>query len=51
MPPRTEYVAATALRIAYAKPFLADERDVDTYLDVLRETLIAEIRAGKRITI
>ncbi|MUZ65277.1 BREX system P-loop protein BrxC [Agrobacterium vitis] len=51
MPPRTEYVAATALRIAYAKPFLADERDVDTYLDVLRETLITEIRAGKRITI
>lgn len=50
-PPPTEYVAATALRVAYAKPFLADERDVDAYLDTLRETLIAEIRAGKRITI
>ncbi|MBX3547065.1 BREX system P-loop protein BrxC, partial [Chelatococcus sp.] len=50
-PPPTEYVAATALRVAYAKPFLADERDVDAYLDTLRETLITEIRAGKRITI
>jgi energy-coupling factor transporter ATP-binding protein EcfA2 len=50
-PPPTEYVAATALRVAYAKPFLADERDVDAYLDTLRETLISEIRAGKRITI
>jgi hypothetical protein len=51
VPLRTEYIAATALRVAYAKPFLADERDVDTYLDLLRETLITEIRAGKRITI
>ncbi|MGD9866204.1 MAG: hypothetical protein AB7S99_23640, partial [Pseudodonghicola sp.] len=51
-PPRaTQYVAATGLRVAYAKPFLADEQDVDAYLDTLRETLISEIRAGKRITI
>ena len=46
-----EYVAATALRVTYAKPYLADEQDVDAYLDTLRETLIAEIRAGKRITV
>jgi hypothetical protein len=50
-PPPTQYVAATGLRVAYPKPFLADEQDVDAYLDTLRETLIAEIRAGKRITI
>ena len=46
-----EYVAATALRVTYAKPYLTDEQDVDAYLDTLRETLIAEIRAGKRITV
>ena len=50
-PRPTEYVAATGLRVAYPKPFLADEQDVDAYLGTLRETLIAEIRAGKRITI
>lgn len=50
-PPATQYVAATGLRVVYPKPFLADEQDVDAYLDTLRETLIAEIRAGKRITI
>jgi hypothetical protein len=49
--PPTEYVAASALRVNYAKPYLANERDVDAYLDTLRETLIAEISAGKRITI
>jgi hypothetical protein len=47
----TQYVAASALRVNYAKPYLANERDVDAYLDTLRETLIAEISAGKRITI
>lgn len=46
-----EYVAASTLRITYAKPYLADERDIDGYLDTLRETLIAEIRAGKRVTV
>jgi hypothetical protein len=51
-PPRqTEYVAATALRVTYSKPFLADERDVDAYLDILRDRYIAEIRAGKRVTV
>ncbi|MET4016634.1 BREX system P-loop protein BrxC [Bradyrhizobium sp. S3.2.12] len=53
MPPaaRTEYVAASVLRVPYAKPYLADERDIDAYLDILRKTLIAEIRAGKRVTV
>ena len=46
-----EYVAASALRVTYAKPYLADERDIDAYLKILRETLIAEIQAGKRVTV
>lgn len=50
-PAQHEYVAASALRVTYIKPYLADERDVEIYLGTLRETLIAEIRAGKRITI
>jgi hypothetical protein len=50
-PPPTEYVAATGLRVAYPKPFLADEQDVDAYLHTFRETLVAEIRAGKRVTV
>ena len=46
-----EYVAASALRVTYAKPYLADERDIDAYLETLRKTLISEIRAGKRVTV
>lgn len=51
VPTQPEYVAASALRVTYAKPYLADEQDIDAYLDTLRETLIAEIRAGKRVTV
>ncbi len=50
-PTQPEYVAASSLRVTYAKPYLADEQDIDVYLDTLRETLIAEIRAGKRVTV
>ncbi len=50
-PAQQAYVAASALRVTYAKPYLADEQDIDAYLDTLRERLIAEIRAGKRVTV
>jgi hypothetical protein len=46
-----EYVAATSLRVAYPKAYLADEQDVDDYLGTTRETWIKLIRAGKRISI
>jgi len=45
------YVAASTVRVSHAKPYLADESDVDAYLDTLRTALLAEIRAGKRITV
>ncbi len=50
-PFQPEYVAASALRVTYAKPYLADEQDVDAYLETLRERLVTEILAGKRVTV
>jgi hypothetical protein len=49
--PNIQYVPATALRVAFAKPYLADEDDVAAYVDTLRAALMAEIRAGRRITV
>ena len=46
-----KYVSAATLRVTYPKAFLADAKDVDSYLDRLRQKLMAEIQAGKRITI
>ena len=51
MQAQPEYLAASGLRVTFAKPYLGDEQDVDAYLEVLRDTLLAEIRQGKRVTV
>ena len=50
VPPVT-FVPVAGLRTSFPRPFLASESDIETYLVMLRETLMAEIDAGKRITI
>lgn len=50
-PPQVAFVPVAALRTSFPRPFLGSESDIDTYLDMLRDTLMTEIRAGKRITI
>lgn len=39
------------VRISFAKPYLADESDVEAYIDKMRASLLAEIRAGKKVII
>jgi len=47
----TQYVNYKSIRVPFDKAWLADERDVDSYLKTVRETLLEEIRQGKRIQI
>lgn len=47
--PRIEYVSCRSVRVSFDKAWLADESDVECYLEALREALLAEIRIGKRI--
>ena len=49
--PRIEYVPSRSVRVSFNKAWLADESDVERYLDSMREALLAEIRNGKRIQI
>ena len=49
--PAADYVAQGTLPVAYTKPWLADENDVDAYLSALRLALLAAIKAGKRVRI
>lgn len=44
-------VTLRSLRVPYAKPLLTSEVDVSGYLDALKETLLTEVRAGKRVQI
>ena len=49
--PEIEYISTRKLRVTFNKAWLADEADVDEYLKQLREGLLSEIKAGKRIQI
>lgn len=48
---RIEYVPSRAVKVSFEKAWLADEADVDRYLESMREALLEEIRKGKRIQI
>ncbi|MBV5326244.1 MAG: BREX system P-loop protein BrxC [Chlorobium sp.] len=49
--PPIKYVSSRLVRVSFDKPWLADESDVDRYLESMREALLTEIRSGKRIQI
>ncbi len=48
---RIEYVSSRAIMVSFEKAWLADQADVDLYLESMREALLEEIRKGKRIQI
>ncbi|HAU2155475.1 TPA: BREX system P-loop protein BrxC [Legionella pneumophila] len=49
--PRIEYVSSREVKVSFDKAWLADENDVDSYLQSMRESLLKEISKGKRIQI
>jgi hypothetical protein len=49
--PRIETIHTRQIRVSYDKAWLADETDVERYLESMREALLDEIRKGKRIQI
>lgn len=49
--PKIEYVPYRQVRVVYDKAWLADEADVERYLESMREALLDEISKGKRIQI
>ena len=51
VPPPATYVNSHQLKITFSKPYLTVESDVEDYLAEMRNTLLAEIRSGKRIIV
>ncbi|MDZ4150886.1 BREX system P-loop protein BrxC [Methylicorpusculum sp.] len=49
--PRPEYISSRKINVTFDKAWLADETDVERYLESMREALLLEIRKGKRIQI
>ena len=50
-PQPIKYVSSSTIKVPFAKAWLADETDVDRYLDSMRQALLDEIRKGKRIQV
>jgi hypothetical protein len=48
---RPEYISSRNINVAFDKAWLADETDVDRYLESMREALLEAIRKGKRVQI
>jgi dGTP triphosphohydrolase len=49
--PPQAYVNAADIKVAYTQPYLADEADLDRYLEELKKTLLEQIRAGKKVIV
>jgi hypothetical protein len=50
-PPVQTFIAGSSVKVSFPKPYLANEADVEAYLNSMREALLAEIRGGNRITV
>lgn len=50
-PQAPSYVNATQVKVTFTKPYLADDADVDAYVEELKKTLLAEIHAGKKVIV
>jgi len=50
-PTQPQIVAARSISVSFDKAWLADEADLNRYLDALRQAWLKEISAGKRVQI
>jgi len=46
-----DYILVRQIKVSFAKAWLADDSDVERYLELMREALLTEVRAGKRVQI
>lgn len=49
--PRIEFVTQKTLQVSFNKAWLADESDVDAYLNLLKQAMMQAIEDGKRIQV
>jgi hypothetical protein len=49
--PPPAYVNATDIKVDYNETYIANEADLDRYLEELKKTLLTELRAGKKVIV
>lgn len=50
-PTPPSYINASEIRPKYPKPYLAEESDVETYVEEMKQSLLAQVRSGKRVIV
>lgn len=50
-PTPPSYINASEIRPKYTKPYLAEESDVESYVEEMKQSLLAQIRSGKRVIV
>ncbi len=48
---KIEYINSKSLTIDYNKPWLSDENDVESYIELMKKALLKEIKDGKRVQV
>lgn len=49
--PQPTYVNASEIKVGFVKPYLTVEADVEQYVDAMKNTLLEQIRAGKKVIV
>jgi hypothetical protein len=49
--PQPTYVNASEIKVGFVKPYLTEEADVEQYVDAMKNTLLEQIRAGKKVIV
>ena len=49
--PKVEYISSKSITVEYDKAWLANEEDVEDYVEKYKEALLKEIKSGKRVQI
>jgi hypothetical protein len=50
-PPTPTYINASGIKVAFPKPYLSDEADVEQYIQEMKKILLEQIRAGKKVIV
>jgi energy-coupling factor transporter ATP-binding protein EcfA2 len=50
-PPTPTYINASEIKVAFAKHYLTEEADVEQYIQEMKEILLQQIRAGKKVIV
>lgn len=50
-PPRQTYVNASEIKVAFDKPYLTEEADVEQYVEEMRKVLLQQIVAGRKVIV